>query len=174
MKKLLPLAALVALPAFAENSTSFGLSSLNHSYQNIDANFIAAQGSFIFNVDGNFDAGVAAVFGIEDYSASYWYQDVYIDADLKLDASFQLFMRYSAPITERTKPYIKLGWQKSSWSYNANGFKGTAKEDDIMYGVGIKHNGIDKKIAMFAEYMTYYNDEGEDVSGLTVGLEVPF
>lgn len=101
--------------------------------------------------------------------------------DFELDNMYGAYVKLAAPISESVHPYIVGGYTKMKGTVKAEGSVGgidySVDDDqhfeDQSYGAGIDFNLTDT-LGANLEYMRYYDEGDEEISGISVGLRSAF
>ncbi|MBF1801028.1 porin family protein [Alloalcanivorax profundimaris] len=101
--------------------------------------------------------------------------------DFELDNMYGGYVKLSAPLAESVHPYIIGGYTKLKGTVKAEGSVAGidySVDDDEhyegeSYGAGIDFNLTDT-VGANLEYMRYYDQDEEEISGISVGLRSAF
>src|SRR5690606_15474791 len=101
--------------------------------------------------------------------------------DFDLDHMYGAYVKLSAPLSETVHPYVVGGYSKMKGTAEARGTVAgidySVDEDEHYegesYGAGLDVNLTDTFGANL-EYMRYYDQDDEEISGISVGLRSAF
>lgn len=120
-----------------------------------------------------FSAELRAGFGVADETASVDDFSATIEIDYLVGGYGVLGIPNKTPVY----PYVVLGFTKGELTLSATGPAGSASasasETDMSYGVGANFD-ITSNVQMNAEYMSYIDKDGAEISGISVGASYLF
>ena len=101
--------------------------------------------------------------------------------DFDMDHLYGGYVKLSAPIGEKIRPYVIGGYTKVKGEVSANGtlagvdysYSDTETFEDESYGAGLDFN-ITDTVGANLEYMRYVDTDEEEISGISVGLRSAF
>ena len=119
-------------------------------------------------------------FGISDDSTSFEDEDLgNIDTEFELARYYGVYARFGAPVGD-LKPYALVGYSdvKVDLTFTATEFGGASgsesdSDSDVSYGVGADL-AINDRIDANVEYLRLYDNDGAEVSGISLGLRSAF
>lgn len=99
----------------------------------------------------------------------------------EMDNMYGGYLKLSLPMSENVRPYVIGGYTRINgdleYRTQLAGSTITVKDsrdlDDQSYGAGIDF-GVTDTLGVNLEYMRYYDKDGEEISGITVGLRSAF
>ena len=89
--------------------------------------------------------------------------------DAEIESYFGVFGRVGMPAGEVFYPYIQVGY--GSLKLDSAGADGT--DEDFAYGIGANFK-FTETMSGNLEYMNYYDDDDEEISGFSLGLRFDF
>lgn len=109
--------------------------------------------------------------GVQDDSVNYFGYDV----KLKLKDFYGIYLKAGIPTEMGLYPYVIIGDTHMKGELSVSGFSGVASSDgsDVSYGVGVDY-WINKNVSAGLEYMNFYDKDGIELSGFTLGLNYKF
>lgn len=120
-----------------------------------------------------FAAELRGGFGVADESISA----NGATAELELDYLIGGYGVLGLPNESPVYPYVVLGYTKGKLSASASGPGGSASisesETDVSYGVGANF-AVTEQFQVNAEYMNYFDKDGVEISGVSVGATLLF
>lgn len=144
----------------------FSRLSLSVAGTNDDASMSAVIGRLGAVFTDNFAAEIRAGIGVGEGSIAGF--------DIELDRLFGVYARSGVAVTRSFFPYIALGYTRAKVTTSAT-FTGSESDsgDDISFGLGADIK-VGSTITFNIEYMNYYNDDGVEIDGFTLGIATRF
>lgn len=168
----LGLSALLSGYTQAENYYGGNISFLDYSVEGIDddASLTAIVGRFGTTFNENFSGEVRLGFGVGDDTV-----DVFgFDADVELDNMFGAYVRGGIPVTDSFFPYAIVGYTRGEVTASISGFGSESEsESDVSFGVGADVN-VNQNIIINVEYMNYFDKDGAEIDGFSIGIASKF
>jgi outer membrane immunogenic protein len=167
----LGLSALLSGYAQAENYYGGNISFLDYSEEGIDdASLTAIVGRLGTTFNENFSGEMRLGFGVGDDTV-----DVSgVGVDVELDNMFGAYVRGGIPVTESFSPYAIAGFTRSKLTASVSGFGSESEsESDVSFGVGADVN-VSQNIIINLEYMNYYDKDGAEIAGFSIGIASKF
>ena len=158
--------------AHADNYFGGNIAFLDYSEDGIsgDASLTAIVGRLGTTFNKNFSGELRLGLGIADDSVGVFGYDV----DVELDNMFGAYVRGGVPVTDTFFPYAIVGYTRGELTASIPGFGSESDaEADLSFGFGADVN-ISKTIILNVEYMNYFDKDGVDVAGLSVGIASKF
>ena len=109
------------------------------------------------NISGEFRVGV----GVAD--------DDVRGFNVEIDKYFGGYVRGSLPLNDGIMPYIIVGITDVDIDTDA----GSDSDDDLSYGIGLDFK-IDNQLMLNVEYMSMYDDDDVEITGLSFGVAAKF
>lgn len=168
----LGLSALLSGYVQAENYYGGNISFLDYSEEGIDddASLTAIVGRLGTTFNENFSGEVRLGFGVGDDTV-----DVFgFDADVELDNMFGAYVRGGIPVTDSFFPYAIVGYTRGEVTASISGFGSESEtESDVSFGVGADVN-VNQNIIINVEYMNYFDKDGAEIDGFSIGIASKF
>lgn len=101
--------------------------------------------------------------GVQD--GDFEYQS--IEFDTELEQYVGAYLKVGAPVTQNIYPYAVIGMTRIKMELSAMGVSESAAENEVSYGAGVRF-GNPEDVQFAAEYIQYYDDAGEEFSGISV------
>ncbi len=98
-------------------------------------------------------------------------EDDFAGDDLAVVTLF-LYVRGDIPVGEKSSIYGMIGPSNVSVSSSANNYNNSVSDSDIGFGIGFQTEL--QKVNVFIDYISYFNDNGVDVSSVNAGLVIGF
>lgn len=159
--------------AQAENGYYGGsFSFLDYSEAEIDddASLTAVFGRLGTNFNENISGEIRLGFGVGDDNVNL---DGF-DVDVELDTMFGAYIRGGVPVTESFFPYVIFGYTRGEVSASIAGLGSTSEtETDTSFGLGADVN-VNQDITINIEYMNYFDKDGAEIDGFSIGLASKF
>lgn len=147
---------------------SFGM--VDYSESGVeDASFTAVFGRLGTFFNPNFSGELRAGFGLGDDTVTVMGTDV----DVELNSLYGVFLRGGIEANDVFYPYIALGYTRGEIKASAQGFSASESESDMSFGIGTDltfNDGLTANI----EYMNYFDKDGAEISGFSVGFSKSF
>jgi hypothetical protein len=165
MKKIL--AALFALSLFStaqsENYYSANVMQIKAESGGESLSYNAISGTFGTVMSESVSGELRFGIGLGDDSLVDYYGDTITS---EIDYMYGAYLKFNAN-SGNIKPYAILGLTKFKSSVDSSvGVKESGSEDDFSYGVGIDfENGLN------LEYTQYYDKDGVELNGLSLGIK---
>lgn len=167
------LLSLASATAHSEGAYYGGnLSFLDYSEDIIDdsASLTAIYGrlgtTFNENFSGEFRVGVGVGGDTVDVSGT--------DVGVELDSMFGAYVRGGIPVSENFFPYVVLGYTRGEVTVSASGFGSYSEsETDTSFGLGADIN-VNSQFTINVEYMNYFDKDGAEIDGFSVGIASKF
>ena len=166
MKKILATLFALSLFSTAQSENYYSASATKFEIDGGDASldFKAITGTYgsvmSDNMSGEFRFGI----GIGDDSLVDSFGDTITS---EIDYYYGAYLKFNSE-SGQIKPYAIIGFTKLEVSYvdSSIGEKESGSEDDFSYGLGIDFdNGFN------LEYMQYYDKDGVEINGLSLGMK---
>lgn len=148
------------------------LSFLDYSEEGIsdDASLTAVYGRLGTNFNENFSGEIRVGFGIGDDTIDVFGTDVGVE----LDSVFGAYVRGGIPVAENFFPYIVLGYSRGEVTASASGFGSDSEsETDTSFGLGADID-VNSNFTINVEYMNYFDKDGAEINGFSIGLANKF
>lgn len=162
-----------AVQAYAEGAYYGGnLSFLDYSEEGIseDPSLTAIYGRLGTNFNENFSGEFRVGFGVGDDSINV----LGTDADVELDSLFGAYLRGGIPVSENFFPYVVLGYSRGEITASVSGVGSESEsETDASFGLGADIN-VSSNLTINLEYMNYFDKDGAEINGFSVGLASKF
>jgi len=156
-----------------ENYFGGGVSVIDFSDDLIsdDASLIVAIGrlgkQFNENISGELRLGI----GVDDDSVSV---PIFGSADIELDNMYGAYLRGGFQATDSVFPYAVVGYNQIEIGVSVSGLGSDSDSDsDVAYGVGADIS-LSETVLLNLEYMNYYDKDGSEIAGFTVGFAKKF
>lgn len=163
--------------AQAENYYGGGFSFLDYSVEAIEGvepSVTAIVGRLGTGFNENFSGEVRLGFGVGDDTVTV---DALggTDVDVELDHIFGAYVRGGIPVTESFYPYAIVGYTRGKGTASSDFFdrSDSESESDVSFGVGADV-GVSENIIINIEYMNYYDKDGAEVDGFSIGVASRF
>ena len=113
----------------------------------------------------NFSAEARVGFGLTDDTVLVLGNDV----DVDLNNFFGAYLKGGAQVTEMFYPYAVMGYTRGEVDASVLGFSISESESDLSFGLGADVT-ISDVMTLNLEYMNYYDKDGVELSGFSVGF----
>jgi opacity protein-like surface antigen len=132
--------------------------------------------------DAKEDFGVLAVRGgyqINDYVAiegrlGAGAKDAdYHGVDLEIENMYGIYGKVGLPTDSGFYPYAMLGMTHAKVKASIPGATVTDSDSDVSYGLGVDY-WVNKTISLGVEYANFYDKEGDEITGITLGVNFKF
>ena len=130
-----------------------------------DASVTALYGRVGTSFNENFSAEARIGFGLTDDRVSVLGNDV----DVDLNNLFGAYLKGGAQVTEMFYPYAVIGYTRGEIEASVLGFSISESESDLSFGVGADVT-VSEGMTFNLEYMNYYDKDGVELSGFSVGF----
>ncbi|RLU01863.1 porin family protein [Ketobacter sp.] len=92
------------------------------------------------------------------------------DTDVELNSMIGGYLRAGAPVGSGFFPYAVLGFTRTELEYSNDYFGSDSEsETDVSWGFGADLS-LDRKMSLNVEYMNYYDKDGVEISGFSIGI----
>ncbi len=133
---------------------------------NDDASLVAIFGRLGKNFNENFSGEIRAGIGIGDDSVDVFGTDV----DVELDSMFGAYVRGGIHAAESFFPYVVLGYTRGEVTASVSGFGSESEsESDVSFGLGADVN-VSEMFKINVEYMNYFDKDGAEIDGFSIGI----
>lgn len=112
-----------------------------------------------------FSAEARIGFGLTDDRVSVFGNDV----DVDLNNLFGAYLKGGAQVTEMFYPYAVIGYTRGEIEASVLGFSISESESDLSFGLGADVT-VSEGMTFNLEYMNYYDKDGVELSGFSVGF----
>jgi len=130
-----------------------------------DASVTALYGRVGTSFNENFSAEARIGFGLADDTVTIFGEDI----DVELNNYFGAYLKGGAQVTEVIYPYAIIGYTRGEVEYSAFGASISESESDVSFGLGADLTVTDG-MTFNIEYMNYYDKDGAELSGFSVGF----
>jgi opacity protein-like surface antigen len=113
----------------------------------------------------NFSAEARIGFGLTDDTVLVLGNDV----DVDLNNFFGAYLKGGAQVTEMFYPYAVIGYTRGEVEASVLGFSVSESESDLSFGLGADFT-VSDAMTLNLEYMNYYDKDGVELSGFSVGF----
>ena len=118
----------------------------------------------------NFSAEVRAGFGVGDDTVSAFG----LNADVELDNMLGAYVRGGIPVSDSFYPYAVIGYTRIKLTASIPGFGSESESDsDLSFGLGADIN-ITENVIFNIEYMNYFDKDGAEIDGYSIGVATKF
>ena len=118
----------------------------------------------------NFSGEIRLGFGVGDDSVDV----LGFDADIELDNLFGAYFRGGIPVTGSFFPYAVIGYTRSKLTAFISSFGSKSDSGtDLSFGLGADIN-VSKNIIINVEYMNYFDKDGTEIDGFSIGIASKF
>ena len=90
------------------------------------------------------------------------------ETDVELNSMIGGYMRAGAPVGSGFFPYAILGFTRTEVEYSNNLYDDES-DTDVSWGFGADLS-LDRKMSLNVEYMNYYDKDGVEISGFSIGI----
>jgi len=153
----------------ADQSSYFGanFSTLNYSEEGFsdDASLTSVNGRLGTNFNENFSGEIRVGTGIGDGSIN--------GINVELDSMYGAYIRGGIKAGESFFPYAVLGYTRGKISASFNRFSASASESDVSFGLGADFF-VNEKFTINVEYMSYFDKDGAEIDGFSLGFVSSF
>lgn len=132
-------------------------------HKSADTGVLFARAGYQLNENIAFEARLGS--GVDDghiYNAKVEVEDLY-----------GVYLKAGIPLQMGFYPYALLGATHGKVKVSGGGFSETDTSSDISYGIGIDY-WFNRKISAGLEYANFYDKDGVEVSGWTLGANYKF
>ncbi|MEE2733229.1 MAG: porin family protein [Pseudomonadota bacterium] len=92
------------------------------------------------------------------------------ETDVELNSMIGGYLRAGAPVGSGFFPYAVLGFTRTELEYSNDYFGSDSEsETDVSWGFGADLS-LDRKMSLNVEYMNYYDKDGVEISGFSIGI----
>jgi len=166
----LGLSALLSGYAQAEGYFGGNISFLEYSEGGFEeASLTAVVGRLGTTFNENFSGEIRLGFGVGDDSVDVFGTDV----DVELDNMFGVYVRGGIPVTDSFFPYAIVGYTRGEVTASALGYSESNSESDVSFGLGADIN-LSQNAIINMEYMSYFDKDGTEIDGFSVGIASKF
>lgn len=88
--------------------------------------------------------------------------------DVELNSMIGAYMRAGLPVGQNFFPYAVLGFTRTELEFSGFG-SDSDSETDVSYGFGADMS-LDRNLSLNVEYMNYYDKDGTEISGFSIGI----
>jgi opacity protein-like surface antigen len=163
-------ALLAPIGAFAADSGFYvggGYSALtldsNDVSSNADVDSLFIRGGFQINEYLAAEARVGS--GIQD--------DRINGIKVELEDIYGVYLKAGLPTTVGLYPYALIGATHAKIKFSAAGLHDSTSDSDISYGVGVDY-AFNQQISAGLEWANLYDQDGDKISGVTLGVNYKF
>ena len=157
-------AAQAEVTYYAGGNVSF----LNYSddFVDDDLSLTAIYGRLGGYFNENFSAELRLGTGIGDDSIDILGSSV----DVELDNMYGAYFRAGIPVSEMFYPYAVIGYTRAELSASVSGAGSASESDsDTSFGLGADLN-LTQNLTVNLEYMNYFDSDGVEIDGFSIGL----
>jgi len=130
-----------------------------------DASVTALYGRIGTSFNENFSAEARIGFGLTDDTVNLFGEDV----DLEINNFFGAYLKGGVQVSEVFYPYAIIGYTRGEVEASVLGFSISESESDVSFGLGADLSIIDG-VTVNLEYMSYFDKDGADLSGFSLGF----
>lgn len=118
-------------------------------------------------------------FQINDYLAAEarigsGVQDDRVDGvKVKLDDIYGVYLKAGLPTTVGLYPYALVGATHAKIKLSGGGLHDSTSDSDISYGLGVEY-AFDRALSAGLEWANLYDQDGDKITGVTLGLNYKF
>lgn len=131
--------------------------------KNADTGVLFGRAGYQLNQNVAFEARLGA--GVDD--------DHIYGAKVEVEDLYGAYLKAGLPLQMGFYPYVLLGATHGKVKVSGGGLSDSNSSSDISYGVGIDY-WFSKQVFAGLEYAKFYDKDGVDVSGWTVGANYKF
>ncbi len=128
-----------------------------------DVGVLFARGGYQLNQNVAFEARLGLVS--EDDKADGWNVDI--------EELYGLYLKAGLPTQIGLYPYVLLGVTHAEVEVSRRGFSESDSDSDISYGFGVDY-WFTSQVSAGLEFINYYDNDGDEISGITLGLNFKF
>lgn len=133
---------------------------------NDEASLTGITGRLGTMLNDNIGGEVRVSLGVGDDSIS----SGIFKTDVELNSLIGGYMRAGAPVGQNFFPYAVLGFTRTELDYSNDFFGNDSdSETDVSWGFGADMS-LDRKISLNVEYMNYFDKDGVELSGFSIGI----
>jgi len=133
---------------------------------NDDASLMGITGRLGSAVNENIAGEVRVTLGIGDDSIG----SGIFETDVELNSMIGAYLKAGVPMGPSFYPYAVLGFTRTELEYSNPVFGSDSDSDtDVSYGLGVDLS-LDRKMSLNVEYMNYYDKDGTEISGFSIGI----
>lgn len=174
--KITAASSILCLSASASADTGYyfggNFASLKTTFDIIDddTSLTAIYGRLGAQLNENISVETRLGFGVGD--GDLHYQGIDINAEI--DSLLGIYARAGAPVSESFYPYVIVGLLRGELSTSITGFGAASEsETDMSYGVGADIS-VNDTSSVNVEYMNWFDKDGVEISGLSLGFTRKF
>jgi opacity protein-like surface antigen len=130
-----------------------------------DASVTALYGRVGTSFNENFSAEARIGFGLTDDTVAFLGEDV----DIQLNNFFGAYFKGGARLTEVFYPYAIIGYTRGEMEASVFGASISESESDVSFGLGADFTVTDG-MTFNLEYMNYFDKDGAELSGFSLGF----
>lgn len=131
-----------------------------------DASLTAIFGRLGSDFNENFSGEIRAGVGIGDDSVDVFGNDVTVELDSMIGA----YVRGGVRVSDMFFPYAVLGYTRGEITASLSSFGSASEtESDVSFGLGADLN-FNRDFALNIEYTNYYDKDGVEISGFSIGF----
>lgn len=110
----------------------------------------------------------AEIFGATSVSSGSLY-----GVDVKVDNAYGAYLKLRTEVSPGFEIFGKLGWVHATLNASIPGASASSSDSSFSYGVGAQYTFTDKWY-MQADYMSYYDKNGDTIKGPSIGVGIRF
>jgi opacity protein-like surface antigen len=104
-------------------------------------------------------------FGVDDDRIS--------GVKVEVEDIYGVYLKAGLPTTVGLYPYALLGATHAKIKLSGGGVHDTTSDSDISYGIGVDY-AFSHAVSAGLEYASLYDSDGEEITGLTLGVNFKF
>ncbi|HTN32431.1 MAG TPA: porin family protein [Marinobacter sp.] len=134
-----------------------------------DASLTMIAGRLGAKFNKNLSGEIRVGFGVGDDSVNVLGTDV----DVELNTMFGAYVRGGVEVAKSFYPYVVLGYTRGEITLSVPGYSRSDSESDVSFGLGADVD-INDKLTFNVEYMNYFDKDGAEIDGFSLGLVTRF
>ena len=96
-----------------------------------------------------------------------------VDVDVQMNYMIGAYGRFGFNATDDIYPYALVGYTRGQIEASAGGFTAKSSESDVSFGAGDDFK-VNERVKVSAEYVSYLDKDGAEVSGPSISALIKF
>ncbi len=138
-----------------------------NSFPDADLGALFVRGGYQLNQNVALEARLGT--GVQDDSIHVYG----INVDVEMEDFYGFYAKAGLPTQVGFYPYVMLGATHAKVKAKAGGYSASDDSSDLSYGLGVDY-WFDPAISAGLEWAKFYDKDGVEISGVTLGLNVKF
>jgi len=99
--------------------------------------------------------------------------DTIYGVDVEVEDMYGVYLKAGLPTQSGFYPYVLLGMTHVKVEASGRGGSASDSDSDISYGLGVDY-WFNSQVSAGLEFANFYDNDGDEVSGITLGLNFRF